>query len=405
MPTNNEVYLFDAVRTPRGKGKKGGALHSVRPIELARTILEALKNRQELETSKVEDVIFGCVTQVAEQGACIAKSAALYANYHHSVPGVTLNRFCGSGLEAINQAAARIGAGHHDLIIAGGVESMSRIAMGSDGGAMMTDPSVASKINFVPQGVSADLIATRRGYTRQELDKLAQSSHQKAAQAQNEKRFARSLIPVQDRNGQAILSYDETVRGDCELKSLSQLQPSFEKLGHQYGFDGVALQKYPELEKIQHVHHAGNSSGIADGASAVLMGNQKIADQMGLKPRAKIRSVGLTATEPTIMLTGPAPASQIALQKAGMQLSDIDLIEINEAFASVVLNFIDELKVDFDKVNVNGGSIAMGHPLGATGAMLVGTLLDELERRDQTTGLVTLCIGGGMGIATVIERV
>lgn len=401
----SEVYIYDAVRTPRGRGKKDGSLHGTRPIQLARVVLEAIQQRNNIDTSKIDDVILGCVTQVAEQGGCIAKSAALYAGYNESVPGLTLNRFCGSGLEAINQAAANIKSGYFDCFVAGGVESMSRVPMGSDGGAWMIDPSVATETSFIPQGISADLIATIRGINRAHCDELAVASQERATKAWEEGYFDKSIIPIIDMNGIKILSQDEHIRPGTTVESLGKLKASFTDLGTKYGFDSVALSKYPHLESINHVHHAGNSSGIVDGASAVLLGNENIGKEFGIKPRAKIRSIGLVSTEPTIMLTGPAPATKKALAKAGMDINDIDLIEINEAFASVVINFLEELDIDMSNVNVNGGSIAMGHPLGATGAMLLGTLLDELERRDLSTGLVTLCIGGGMGIATIIERV
>lgn len=399
-----KVCLFDAVRTPRGKGKKGGSLHKARPVHLASTILKAIQNRNDLDTSKVDDVVLGCVSQVSEQGGCIAKSSALYAGYHESVSGVTLNRFCGSGLEAINRAACNIMSGYFDLMIAGGVESMSRVPMGSDGGAWMIDPDVATKTSFVPQGISADLIATLHGYSRMELDKFALRSQCNAADAWEEKRFEKSIVPVLDEHGEAYLDKDEMVRPETSLDGLGELKPAFLDMGTKYGFDAVALQKYPTLEKINHLHHAGNSSAIVDGAAAVLLGSEEVGKDLGLKPRGYIKSMALTSTEPTIMLTGPAPASKMALERAGLTIDDIDVIEINEAFASVVLRFIEEMGCDPMKVNPNGGAIAMGHPLGATGAMILGTCLDELERQQKRYGLITLCIGGGMGIATIIER-
>jgi len=399
-----KVCLFDAVRTPRAKGKKDGSLHSIRPIELTATVLKALQKRNELETKYIDDVVLGCVTQVQEQGGCIAKSAALYAGFDESVSGVTLNRFCGSGLEAINRAACNIMSGYFDLMIAGGVESMSRVPMGSDGGAWMIDPDVSSKTSFVPQGISADLIASLAKYSRIDLDKFALRSHCLAADAQEDGRFNNSIIPIHDENGELILEKDEMIRKETSLEKLGSLKPAFLEMGTKYGFDSVALQKYPSLEKINHFHHAGNSSAIVDGAAAVLMGSEEIGKKLNLKTRGYIKSMALTSTEPTIMLTGPAPASKMALEKADLTIEDIDVIEINEAFASVVLRFIDEMGCDPKKINPNGGAIAMGHPLGATGAMILGTCLDELERQKKKYGLVTLCIGGGMGIATIIER-
>lgn len=399
------VYIYDVVRTPRGRGKKEGKLHTVRPIHLARTVLESIRVRNNLDTSLVNDVVLGCVTQVGEQGGCIAKSAALYAGYDDSVSAFTLNRFCGSGLEAINQAASSIMTGYYDMIVAGGVEAMSRIPIGSDGGAWMIDPDVATKTHFVPQGISADLIATLGGYSRNDVDSFAVQSQKKAAIAWEENRFEKSIIPVVDQNGITILDKDEHLRPDTTVESLNGLKPSFLEMGTKYGFDSIAIQKYPTISEINHIHHAGNSSGIVDGSSVALLGSEEMGVRAGLKPRAKIKSFSMVSTEPTIMLTGPAPATKKALQAAGMTIADIDLIEINEAFASVVLRFIDEMGADISKVNVNGGAIAMGHPLGATGAMLLGTVLDELERQNKSTGLITLCIGGGMGIATIIERV
>lgn len=399
-----KVCLFDAVRTPRGKGKKGGSLNTARPIHLTSTVLQALRERNNLDTSHVDDIVLGCVTQVSEQGGCISKSSALYAGYDESVSGVTLNRFCGSGLEAINRASCNIMSGYFDLMIAGGVESMSRVPMGSDGGAWMIDPDVASKTSFVPQGISADLIATLHGYSRIELDKFALKSHCNAADAWDDNRFEKSIIPVLDDNGTPLLENDEMVRPETSLEKLGELRPAFLEMGTKYGFDSIALQKYGSVEKINHFHHAGNSSAIVDGAAAVLLGSEEKGIELGLKPRGYITSMALTSTEPTIMLTGPAPASKLALKKAGLTIEDIDVIEINEAFASVVLRFIEEMGCDPEKVNPNGGAIAMGHPLGATGAMILGSCLDELERQQKRYGLITLCIGGGMGIATIIER-
>jgi acetyl-CoA C-acetyltransferase len=399
-----KVMIYDAVRTARGRGKPNGKLHTSRPIHLSQTVLRAIQERNDLDTSNVNDVILGCVSQVSEQGGCIAKSAALYADYHQSVSGFTLNRFCGSGLEAINQASSSIISGYYDLIVAGGVESMSRVTIGSDGGAWMIDPDVASKTSFIPQGISADLIATLAGFSRNDVDQFAVSSQKKAAIAWEEKRF-KSIIPVTDQNGTLLLDKDEHMRPETSLASLAGLKPSFFEMGTKYGFDEVAKLKYPQVENINHVHHAGNASGIVDGASVALLGSEKIGKSLGLRPRAMIKSFSMVSMDPTIMLTGPAPACEKALKACGMSLSDIDLIEINEAFASVVLHFIREMKADESKINVNGGAIAFGHPLGATGAMLLGTVLDELERQDKTTGMITLCIGGGMGISTIIERV
>ena len=401
----NEAYIIDAVRTPRAKGKPDGQLHIIRPIELLRTVLEGIKDRNNFDTSHVDDVILGCVTPINEQGGNIAKSAALYSGYSESVAGVTLNRFCASGLEAVNQAAAGVMSGFQDLIVAGGVESMSRVPMGSDGGAWLIDPDVIIKTQFVPQGISADLIATIKGYSRKDVDAFAVRSQKLAAEAQAHGYFTRSILPVRDINRNVILDHDTFIKPQTTIETLASLKPSFQELGEKSGFNSMTRMKYPHIERIQHVHHAGNSSGIVDGAAAVLIGNMEMCKKLNLKPRAKIRSMAITANDPTIMLTGPAPATKKALKKASMSISDIDLIEINEAFASVVLNFVDEMQADMNKVNVNGGAIALGHPLGATGAMLVGTVLDELERRNLSTGLVTLCVGGGMGIATIIERV
>ncbi|TEU30662.1 acetyl-CoA C-acetyltransferase [Alkanindiges illinoisensis] len=400
----SEAYIFDAIRTPRGKGKKDGSLHEVKPITLLTTLMHALEQRNHLDTSKVEDVVLGCVTPIADQGGDIAKTAAIAAGWSDNVSGVQINRFCASGLEAVNLAAMKVRSGWEDLVVAGGVESMSRIAMGSDGGPWALDPETNLKAGFVPQGVGADLIATLDGYTRSDVDEFAANSQAKAAQAQKEGRFDKSIVPVKDAAGVTILEKDEFIREGTTAESLQRLSPSFEMMGNM-GFDAVALQKYPEAQKVNHVHHAGNSSGIVDGAALVLIGSSRAAQEYNLKPRAKIVATALVGTDPTIMLTGPAPAARKALEKAGLTIDDIDLFEVNEAFAAVVMRFINELNVPAEKVNVNGGAIAMGHPLGATGAMILGTLLDELERQDKKRGLATLCVGGGMGIATIIERV
>lgn len=400
-----EAYIYDAVRTPRGKGKKDGALYDVKAVHLLTTVLGAIRERNHLDTSLVEDVIIGCVTQLGEQAGDVAKTAVIAANYADSVAGVTLNRFCGSGLEAINQAAAYVMSGQVDLLCAGGVESMSRFPMGSDGLGLLSDPELIIDHAIVPQGISADLIATIYGYSREDLDAFAAASHSRAASAWNLGKFRHSIVPVYDTNGSLVLDRDETIRPSTTAQTLAALNPSFAAIGEMGGFDSVAIQRYPEVESIQHSHHAGNSSGIVDGASLLLIGNKAIGQRMGLRPRARIRSFGIVGTEPTIMLVGPAPATRKALKKAGMKLSDIDLFEVNEAFAVVPWHFMQELGIPHDKVNVNGGAIAMGHPLGATGGMLLGTVLDELEQRDLQVGLATLCIGGGMGIATIIERV
>ena len=400
-----EAYIFDAVRTPRGKGKQGGALNQATPIHLAATALRALRDRNGLDTSRVDDVVLGCVEPVGEQGADIARVAALYADYATSAPGVTVSRFCASGLEACNQAAAQIMSGQADLVVGGGVESMSRVPMFSSGGAWPTDPQVAAKTAFVPQGISADLIATKWGFSRTDVDSYAAASQRRAKQAWDEGRFAKSIVPVKDINGLLMLDRDEYLRPETTLESLAQLKPAFQEQGEKYGFNSVILQRYPEVERIMHVHHAGNSSGIVDGAAAVLFGTREMGAALGLKPRARIRSFASIGSEPSIMLTGPSYAAEKALKRAGMKVSDIDLFELNEAFAAVVLRFMQVLDVSHDKMNVNGGAIAMGHPLGATGAMILGTLLDELERRDLSTGLATLCVGAGMGTATIIERV
>ncbi len=401
-----DAYIFDHVRTPRGKGKKDGSLHEVTPIRLATQMLEAIRDRNNgLDTREVEDVILGCVMPVGEQGANIARAAVLTAGYDESVPGVQINRFCASGLEAVNMAAAKVMSGQSPMAIGGGVESMSRIPMASDGGAWPVDPAVAMPTYFVPQGISADLIATKYGISRDDLDAYAVESHKRAAKSWEEGRFARSVVPVNDILGTPLLSRDEMIRADATMQSLGALNPSFVDMGKTYGFDGVAIQKYPEVERINHVHTPGNSSGIVDGAAAVLIGTKEAGEKAGIKPRARIKSFASIGSEPTIMLTGPSFAAERVLAKAGMRKEDLDLWELNEAFASVVLRFMDVLNVPHDKINVNGGAIAMGHPLGATGAMVLGTLLDEMERRDASTGLVTLCIGAGMGTATILERV
>jgi acetyl-CoA C-acetyltransferase len=400
-----EAYIYDAVRTPRGKGKPDGALASVKPVELLASTFNAIRDRNGLDTNLVEDAIIGCVSPVKEQGANIAKAAAIEAGYAETTAGVQVNRFCASGLEAVNMATAYVMAGQAELLVAGGLESMSRVPIASDGGPMYDDGSFIMKHGLVPQGISADLIASKYGYDRRQLDTFAADSHRKAAQAWEQGRFGRSIIAIKDGEGNVLLDRDQMIRPTSTADSLGELRPAFQKLGEEVGFNKLALKKYPEVEKINHVHHAGNSSAIVDGAALTLIGNKEIGQRMGLKPRARIRAMALTGTEPTIMLLGPAPVSRKALKKAGMNISDIDLMEVNEAFASVVLRFMDDIGADPSKVNVNGGAIAMGHPLGATGAMLLGTLLDELERQDKQTGLITLCVGGGMGIATIIERV
>ena len=399
-----EVYVFDAVRTPRGKGKKDGSLHQATPIWLLRTLLQALQQRNQLDTSLVDDVVLGCVTPVGEQGSDIARTAVLDAGWAQSVGGVTLSRFCASGLEAVNLAAAKVMSGMEDMVVAGGVESMSRWAMGSDGGAWYMDPRVNTATGFVPQGISADLVASLERFSRQDLDAFAAESHRRAAQAQAEGRFARSVVAVKDLNGMTWLDRDETIRPGTSVESLAKLNPSFEMMGAM-GFDSMALDKYTTVEKILHHHHAGNSSGIVDGAALMLLGSKAAGEKSGLKPRARVRMCSIIGSEPTIMLTGPTPACRKALAKAGMAASDIDLWEINEAFATVPMKTARDLGVSLDRVNVNGGAIAMGHPLGATGAIILGTALDELERTGQSTALATLCVGGGMGIATIIERV
>jgi len=400
-----DAYIYDHVRTPRGRGKADGALHEVTPIELSRQMLNALKERNNLDTSLVDDVVLGCVAPVGEQGANIARVAAIHAGYDQSVPGKQVNRFCASALEAVNSAAAQIMSGQSDMAIGGGVESMSRIPMGADGGAWPTDPQVAFHSYFVPQGISADLIATRYGFSRQDLDAYALESQKRAAHSWDKGYFDKSVIPVVDSIGEVLLTRDEHMRPDTTMESLGGLRVAFEVPGKQAGFDSVAIQRYPDVETIQHVHTGGNSSGIVDGAAGVLLGSAEIGKRAGLKPRARIRGFASTGSEPTIMLTGPSYATEKVLKRAGMSVSDIDLFELNEAFASVVLRYMQKLNISHDIMNVNGGAIAMGHPLGATGAMILGTVLDELERRDLNTALVTLCIGAGMGTATIIERV
>lgn len=400
-----EAFIYDAVRTPRGKGRSSGALHEVTPMRLATTALEAVRDRNNLDTSLVDDVVLGCVMPVGEQGADIARVAVIQSGYAETTAGVQINRFCASGLEACNMAAAQVMSGQSQMAIGGGVESMSRVPMGSDGGAWATDPAVAMPTYFVPQGISADLIATKYGFSRDDVDSYAVESQKRAKRSWDEGRFKKSIIPVKDINGLTILDRDEHLRPETTMQSLASLDPSFAVMGEQFGFNSVATQRYPEVERIEHVHHAGNSSGIVDGAAAVLIGNAEAGKKSGLKPRARIRSFASIGSEPTIMLTGPSFAAEKALKLAGMTASDIDLFELNEAFASVVLRFMQALNIPHDKINVNGGAIALGHPLGATGAMILGTMVDELERTGKSTALVTLCVGAGMGTATIIERV
>ncbi|MCO4778255.1 MAG: acetyl-CoA C-acetyltransferase, partial [Lentibacter algarum] len=395
-----EAYIYDAVRTPRGKGRKDGSLHEVSAARLSAVALNALKERNGLEGHAVEDVIWGNVTQVAEQGACLARTAVLASDLDESIPGLSINRFCASGLEAVNVAANQVRGGAGNGYIAGGVECMSRVPMGSDGGAIAVDPAIAIDNYFVPQGISADIIATKYGFTRDMADAMAVESQKRAKAAWDAGHFSRSVVPVYDVNGLPILAYDEFMRPETDMQSLGALNPSFKQMGEVMpGFDKIAILKYPELERINHIHHAGNSSGIVDGAAAVLIGNKELGEQLGLKPRARIRATAKIGTDPTIMLTGPVPVTEKILRESGMSISDIDLFEVNEAFASVVMRFEQAFNVDHAKVNVNGGSIAMGHPLGATGAMILSALLDELERSDKETGLATLCIGSGMGAA------
>ena len=400
-----DAYIYDAVRTPRGKGKKDGTLHEVTAVGLSARTLNELADRNNLSGHAVEDVIWGNVTQIGEQGACLARSAVLGSNLDQSIPGVSINRFCASGLEAVNMAANQVRGGAGDAFIAGGVESMSRVPMGMDGGAIAIDPELTMKNYVVPQGISADIIATKYGFSRDECDAYAVESQNRAAIAEAEGRFSRSRVSLKDQNGLTILQNDEMIR-KTDMQSLGSLRPSFKDMGEVMpGFDKIGIMRYPELETINHVHHAGNSSGIADGAAAILIGNKEYGEKNNLKPRAKFRATSRIGTDPTIMLTGPIPATERVLKAAGMDISDIDLFEVNEAFASVVLRFIQAFDADHSKINVNGGAIAMGHPLGATGAIILSTLLDEMERADRETGLATLCIGSGMGAATIIERV
>ena len=398
-----QALIFDALRTPRGKGKPSGALHSVKPVSLVAGLLTALQRRTDLDTSQVDDVVLGCVTPIGDQGSDIAKTAVQVADWDVSVAGVQINRFCASGLEAVNLGAMKVRSGFEDLVVVGGVESMSRIPMGSDGGAWALDPQTNLHGHFIPQGVSADLIATLEGFSRQDVDAYALHSQQKAARARADGAFKNSLVPVQDQNGIILLDHDEFIRAESTLEGLGKLKPSFEMIG-QMGFDATALRVFSQVERIDHVHTPGNSSGIVDGAALMLIGSEAMGQVLGLQPRARIVATAVTSTDPTLMLTGPAPATRKALAKAGLRVEDIDLFEVNEAFASVVLKFIRDMAVDPEKVNVNGGSIAMGHPLGATGCAILGTLLDELESRSLRYGLATLCVGGGMGIATIIER-
>ncbi|MCA1782616.1 MAG: acetyl-CoA C-acetyltransferase [Dermatophilaceae bacterium] len=403
---SGQAIIYDAVRTPRGRGKASGSLYEIKPIDLTVGLLHALAERNPgLDRSRIDDVVMGIVSPVGDQGSVLPRIAALKAGYPEPVAGVQLNRFCGSGLEAVNQAAARVRSGWEHLLIAGGVESMSRVPMASDGGAWAMDPATALVTDFVPQGISADLIATVEGYSREDVDRFAAQSQHRAAAAWSAGHFSRSVVPVRDQNGIVVLDHDETVRGDASPESLGALKPSFAGIGELGGFDHVALEKYDSVDEIRHVHHAGNSSGIVDGAALVLIGSEQVGAEMGLTPRARIVSTAVIGSEPTIMLTGPAPACRKALAVAGMSPSDIDLVEINEAFAAVALKLMQEMGWSEDQTNVNGGAIAMGHPLGATGAVILGTLVDELERRDLERGIATLCIGGGMGIATIVELV
>jgi acetyl-CoA C-acetyltransferase len=401
-----EAYIYDAIRTPRGKGRKDGSLHEVTAARLSAFTLNALKDRNNLDGHAVEDVIWGNVTQVMEQGGCLARTAVLASDLDQRIPGLAINRFCASGMEAVNLAANQVKGGAGAAYIAGGVEMMGRVAMGSDGAAIAVDPSIAMESYFVPQGISADIIATEFGFSRDDADALAVESQKRAARAWEEGRFARSVVPVTDVNGLTILDHDEYLRPGTDMQSLGALKPAFKEMGEVMpGFDQIALMKYPHLERINHIHHAGNSSGIVDGAAALLIGNKEFGEAYGIKPRARIRATAKIGTDPTIMLTGPVPATQKILADSGMSISDIDLFEVNEAFSSVVLRFMQAFDVDHDRVNVNGGAIAMGHPLGATGAMIIGTLLDELERSGKGTGLATLCVASGMGAATIIERI
>jgi acetyl-CoA C-acetyltransferase len=399
----NEAMIFDAIRTPRGKGKKDGSLHEVKPVTLLAGVLQELQRRNDFDTGEVEDVVMGCVTPSGEQGSCIAKTAALAAGWDWKVPGFQLNRFCASGLEAVNLAAQKVRSGWEDLVVAGGIESMSRVPMGSDRGAWACDPQTSIDTAFIPQGISADLIATLEEFSRDEVDEFALKSQKKAAAARAAGRFKKSLVAVKDAVGDVILDHDEFIKPHTTLEGLAALKLSFDKMG-EMGYDAVAIRRYPMVERIRHVHTAGNSSGIVDGSAAVLIGTEKKGRSLGLKPRARIVAAALSGADPTIMLTGPMPAARKALAKAKLRIESIDLFEVNEAFAVVPMKFIREMRVPEEKVNVSGGSIAMGHPLGATGAMILGTLIDELERRKLRYGLATLCVGGGMGIATIVER-
>lgn len=402
---STEAFVYDAIRTPRGRGKANGALHGTKPIDLVVGLIHEIQGRfPDLDPAAIDDIVLGVVSPLGDQGSDIARIAAIAAGLPDSVAGVQENRFCASGLEAVNLAAAKVRSGWEDLVLAGGVESMSRVPMGSDGGAWAMDPMTSFETGFAPQGIGADLIATIEGFSRRDVDEYAALSQERAAAAWKDERFARSVVPVRDRNGLLVLDHDEHMRPGTTADSLAALKPSFAAIGEMGGFDAVALQKYHWVEKIDHVHHAGNSSGIVDGAALVAIGSKEVGERYGLTPRARIVSAAVSGSEPTIMLTGPAPATRKALAKAGLTIDDIDLVEINEAFAGVVLRFVKDMGLSLDKVNVNGGAIALGHPLGATGAMILGTLIDELERRDQRYGLATLCVGGGMGVATVIER-
>ncbi|WP_326769204.1 acetyl-CoA C-acetyltransferase [Streptomyces sp. NBC_01591] len=402
---STEAFVYDAIRTPRGRGKANGALHGTKPIDLVVGLIHELRSRfPGLDPAAIDDIVLGVVSPLGDQGSDIARIAAIAAGLPDTVAGVQENRFCASGLEAVNLAAAKVRSGWEDLVLAGGVESMSRVPMGSDGGAWAMDPMTSFETGFAPQGIGADLIATIEGFSRRDVDEFAALSQERAAEAWKDGRFARSVVPVKDRNGLVVLDHDEHMRPGTTADSLAALKPSFAAIGEMGGFDAVALQKYHWVEKIDHVHHAGNSSGIVDGAALVAIGNKEVGERYGLTPRARIISAAVSGSEPTIMLTGPAPAARKALAKAGLTIDDIDLVEINEAFAGVVLRFARDMGLPLDKINVNGGAIALGHPLGATGAMILGTLIDELERRDQRYGLATLCVGGGMGVATVIER-
>ncbi|MFD0022646.1 acetyl-CoA C-acetyltransferase [Streptomyces sp. NPDC058382] len=402
---STEAFVYDAIRTPRGRGKANGALHGTKPIDLVVGLIHEIRSRfPGLDPAAIDDIVLGVVSPLGDQGSDIARIAAIAAGLPDTVAGVQENRFCASGLEAVNLAAAKVRSGWEDLILAGGVESMSRVPMGSDGGAWAMDPMTNYETGFAPQGIGADLIATIEGFTRRDVDEFAALSQERAAEAWKDNRFARSVVPVKDRNGLVVLDHDEHMRPGTTADSLAALKPSFAAIGEMGGFDAVALQKYHWVEEIDHVHHAGNSSGIVDGAALVAIGSKEIGERYGLTPRARIVSAAVSGSEPTIMLTGPAPATRKALAKAGLTIDDIDLVEINEAFAGVVLRFARDMGLPLDKINVNGGAIALGHPLGATGAMILGTLIDELERRDKRYGLATLCVGGGMGVATVVER-